>query len=39
MLPSQMAALEEPTDPAVIVVNAAQPPDVIVQQILNALGA
>jgi gluconokinase len=39
MLPSQMAALEEPTDPNVIVVNAAQPPDVIVQQILNAIEA
>jgi gluconokinase len=35
MLPSQMAALEEPAD--AIVVNAAQPPDVIVQQILEAL--
>jgi gluconokinase len=38
MLPSQMAALEEPTEPGVIVVNAGQPPDVIVQQILNAIG-
>jgi gluconokinase len=37
MLPSQMAALEEPTDPDTIVVNAAQPPDVIVQQIVDAL--
>ena|SRR5690349_2408325 len=37
MLPSQMAALEEPTEPGVITVNAANPPDVIVQQILNAL--
>jgi gluconokinase len=39
MLPSQMAALEPPTDPGVIVINAAQPPDVIVQQILNAIEA
>jgi gluconokinase len=38
MLPSKMAALEEPTDPGVIVVNAALPPDVLVQQILNAIG-
>jgi gluconokinase len=37
MLPSQMAALEEPTEPGVITVNAANTPDVIVQQILNAL--
>jgi gluconokinase len=35
MLPSQMAALEEPKD--AIVVNADQPPNVIVQQILDAL--
>ena len=35
MLPSQMAALEEPKD--AIVVNAGQPPNVIVQQILDAL--
>jgi gluconokinase len=35
MLPSQMAALEEPSD--AIVVNAGQPPNVIVQQILDAL--
>jgi gluconokinase len=35
MLPSQMAALEEPAD--AIVVNAGQPPNVIVQQILDAL--
>ena len=35
MLPSQMAALEEPAH--AIVVNAGQPPDVIVQQILEAL--
>lgn len=35
MLPSQMAALEEPKD--AIVVNAGQPPNVIVQQILEAL--
>lgn len=35
MLPSQMAALEEPAD--AIVVNAGLPPDVIVQQILDAL--
>jgi gluconokinase len=35
MLPSQMAALEEPTD--ALVVNAGQPPNVIVQQILEAL--
>jgi gluconokinase len=39
MLPSQMAALEEPTEAGVIVVNAGQPPDVIVQQILNAIEA
>lgn len=37
MLPSQMAALEAPSEAGVIAVNAAQPPDVIVQQILNAL--
>jgi gluconokinase len=35
MLPSQMAALEEPAD--ALVVNAAQPPNVLVQQILDAL--
>ena len=35
MLPSQMAALEEPKD--AIVVNAGQPPNVIVQQIRQAL--
>jgi gluconokinase len=35
MLPSQMAALEEPKD--AIVVNAGQPPNVIVQQILDVL--
>ncbi len=35
MLPSQMAALEEPAD--AIVVNAGQPPNVIVEQILEAL--
>jgi gluconokinase len=37
MLPSQMAALEAPSEAGVIAVNAAQPPDVIVQQILNAI--
>jgi gluconokinase len=35
MLPSQMAALEEPAD--AIVVNAALPPNVLLQQILDAL--
>ncbi len=35
MLPSQMAALEEPAD--ALVVNAAFPPDVLVEQILAAL--
>ena len=35
MLPSQMAALEEPAD--AVVVNAALPPSVLVQQILDAL--
>jgi gluconokinase len=35
MLPSQMAALEEPAD--ALVVNAAQPPNVLVQQILDGL--
>ncbi len=35
MLPSQMAALEEPSD--AIVVNAALPPDVLTQQVLSAL--
>jgi gluconokinase len=35
MLPSQMAALEEPAD--AIVVNAGLPPDVLTQQILAAL--
>jgi gluconokinase len=35
MLPSQIAALEEPAD--AVVVNAALPPDVIVQQILDAV--
>jgi len=35
MLPSQMAALEEPKE--ALVVNAGQPPNVIVQQILDAL--
>ncbi len=39
MLPSQMAALEAPSEAGVIAVNAAQPPDVIVQQILNAIEA
>jgi gluconokinase len=37
MLPSQMAALEEPAD--ALVVNAALPAHVIVQQILDAIGA
>jgi gluconate kinase len=36
MLPSQMAALEEPAD--ALVVNAAHPAHVIVQQILDAIG-